>query len=188
LEIAGAVEQIDGLASSVYLRASSQTTTMSWRDCIVIVCAATLAACASGPRTDPGKACVLASADSVFLKRGPVYRDCAVSVRAQLVSRSANPDFRPDVSSGQSCYSAEIQFVVDATGTPEAENATVVRETDPTFGQAALAAVIRWTYKPAYLHDVPVRQIVREKVVIGAAVVAVPAGGMPRPPDHPPRC
>ncbi|MFL5614006.1 MAG: energy transducer TonB [Gemmatimonadaceae bacterium] len=161
---------------------------MHWRDQCIIALAATLAACASAPRTDPAIACLLASADSVFLSGGPVYRDCAVTRRAQLLNRTAHPDFRPNISSGQSCYSADIQFVVDATGTPEEENATIVRATDPAFGQAALAAVMRWSYKPAQLHDVSVRQIVREKVAIAAVVVAVPMGQTPRPPDHLPKC
>lgn len=155
---------------------------------ITIALAVSLAACASAPRTDPAAACVLARADSVFLSRGPVYRDCAVTQRAQLLNRTANPDFHPDISSGRSCYSADIKFVVDPTGTPESENATVVTSTDPAFGQAALAAVMRWSYKPAQLHDVPVRQIVREKVAIAAVVVAVPAGQTPRPPDRGPKC
>lgn len=161
---------------------------MTWRYQIIIAFAVSLGACASTPRTDPATACPLASADSVYLSRGPVYRDCAVTRRAELVDRTAHPDFRPNVSSGRSCYSAEIQFVVDTTGTPEEENATVVRATDPVFAQAALVSVMRWRYKPAELHGVPVRQIVREKEGVAAVIVAVPAGQMPRPPDYGPKC
>ena len=161
---------------------------MMWREQIIIAFASSLAACASAPRTDPAAACTLARADSVYLSRGPVYRDCAVTRRAELVDRTAHPDFLPNVSSGRSCYSADIQFVVDTTGTPEEENATILRATDPVFAQAALAAVMRWRYKPAQLHDVPVRQIVREKVAIGGVVVAVPAGQTSRLPDHLPKC
>ena len=40
----------------------------------------------------------------------------------------------------------------------------------------------------AELHGVPVRQIVREKEGVAAVIVAVPAGQMPRPPDHGPKC
>jgi Gram-negative bacterial TonB protein C-terminal len=157
------------------------------RHTLIVFAAIAVAACAGASQTTTGKTCALASADSVFLKRGPVYRDCAVEQRAQLVARR-EPEFHPDLSAGQSCYSADLEFVVDTTGTPEAEGARVVRATNPIFGDAVLAVVPSWQYKPAYLHGAPVRQIVKEKLGVAGVRVSVPAGGTPRPPDRVPKC
>jgi TonB-like protein len=157
------------------------------RHTLILIAAVAMAACASASQTGAGKTCALTSADSVFLKRGNVYRDCAVEQRAQLIARR-QPEFRPDVSAGQSCYSADLEFVVDTTGTPEADGARIVRANNPNFADAALAVIPTWQYRPAYLHGAPVRQIVRENIGIASVLVRVPAGGTPRPPDRVPKC
>jgi TonB family protein len=148
------------------------------------------AACASAGGTSRATSCTLTATDSVHLKGGPVYRDCAVSQRVQLVDRSARPDFKPDVSLSfrDACYSAEIEFVVDETGTPEVEDARVVHSNNPAFATAAIEAVSRWRYRPALLNGVPVRQITREKFGLAAVVVTAPAGQTPRPPVRAPVC
>ena len=147
------------------------------------------AACASASGGSRKGACALVSGDSIYLKRGTVYRDCAVDQRASLVDRSAHPDFRPTSlpPGGRACYSAEVEFVVDTTGVPEAEPVTVLRSTNREFAQAVVAVVPRWRYQPATIQGVPVRQIVREREAIAQEVVAVPAGQMPRP-GRPPSC
>ena len=163
---------------------------MTLRFGLIAGLAVMIAACASATRTNRAAACTLTASDSVYLKRGPVYRDCGVEHRAQLVDRSARPDFRPDVSLAfrDACYSAEIQFVVDETGTPEVEDARVVHSNNPAFATAAMEAVARWRYKPALLDGVAVRQITTEKLGMAAVVVTVPAGQMPRPPVRAPVC
>jgi hypothetical protein len=160
---------------------------MMWRDLLILLAATAVSACAGASQTTTGSKCALTSADSVYLKRGDVYRDCAVEQRAQVLT-SRQPEFHPDISAGKSCYSAEIEFVVDSTGSPEAEGARVVRANNPNFADAALGVIASWRYKPAYLNGAPVRQIVRQKFGIAAVVVAVPPGATPRPPDHGPKC
>ena len=154
------------------------------RSFLIISIAGAIAACASSGATS-GPKCGLAAADSVYAKRGPVYRDCAVEHRAVALDRSAHGDFNPisPTRGGQSCYSAEIEFVVDTTGTPETETATVVHTNNADFAAAALTAIGRWRYQPAIIQGVPVRQIVREKQVMAVTVVAVPMGQPPRPPS-----
>jgi hypothetical protein len=103
--------------------------------CIASI-AAVIAACASASRANRAAACVLAAEDSVFLAGGTVYRDCAVDQRAQAVDRTPHPDLRADASSMRdACYSAVIEFVVDETGTPEMENAKVLRTNSPLFAE-----------------------------------------------------
>ena len=88
------------------------------------------------------------------------------------------------------CYSAAIEFVVDEAGTPEMDDARVLRTNSPSFAQAVVAAVAQWHYKPAFRDGVPVRQIVSEKMTMSTRVVVVRAGDLPRPPTptHAPVC
>src|SRR4051812_21743223 len=86
---------------------------------VIIVGASFLVACASnGSHTAARErtSCGLVGRDSVFALAGPVYHDCAVDRKARLVSTGVHPDFRP---TARGCYSAEVEFVVDAAGRPE---------------------------------------------------------------------
>lgn len=143
-------------------------------------------ACAGASQATPASSCGLRSADSVFVSRGTVYRACAVEREAQAIARP-HPDFNPG-SSGQSCYSAEIEFVVDSTGTPELGEARVLHANNPDFADAALRALATWRYRPALLHGVPVRQLTSEKFSVASVIMAVPAGSTARAPDRGPKC
>lgn len=149
-----------------------------------------MTACSSATRTTGAAACTIASADSVFLERGPVYRDCAVDQRAQFLDQSARPDFRPDVSLTfrEACYIAEFEFVVDESGAPETEDARILHSNNPAFADAARQALSRWRYRPALLNGVAVRQITTAKFGLKAVVVTAPAGQTPRPPVRAPVC
>lgn len=163
-------------------------TSRSIRYCLTLLFAAAIVgACAGSSQSTSSPACGLAPSDSVFLKDGRVYRECAVEQHAVLVNR-APPDFRPMSPPAQACYSAEIEFVVDATGTPEPDEAQVLRTKDPAFAAAAMASLPRWHYQPAYVHGLPVRQIVKEKFGIAAVTSVVRAGETPRPPTRMPKC
>ena len=153
---------------------------------MAIPIAVAVAACASSSGRS-GQTCALTAADSAYAIAGPVYRDCAVERRAVLLDRSEHPDFRPPSPpiGGKTCYSAEVEFVVDASGRPEAETAKVLHTTDPEFAAAAVAAMAHWRYRPATIQGAPVRQIVREKESIAQVIVMVPAGQIPRPPSSP---
>lgn len=150
----------------------------------IIAFAGATAACASSGAT-PRSRCALDAADSVYAKGGPVYRDCAVEHRATPIDRSAHPDFNPLPPShgGQSCYSAEIEFVVDTAGMPETKTAKIVRSNNADFAAAALTVIGRWRYRPATIQGVPVRQIVREKQGMALVAVAAPMGQPPREPS-----
>jgi hypothetical protein len=155
---------------------------------LTLLCvAATLAACAGSSHSSSGAPCGLTPGDTVFLKRGAVYRDCAVDQRAKMVTRVA-PEFRSSAASGGACYSAELEFVVGTDGMPESDDAQVLRTNDPSFAAAVVAVLSRWHYNPGLVHGVPVRQIVKEKIAIASVIVAVPAGQTPRPPTHGPIC
>lgn len=163
---------------------------MTLRFSLIVALAIPIAACASASRTSRATACSLTATDSVFLKRGAVYRDCGVDQRVEPLDRSAHPDFRPDVSLSfrDACYSAEIQFVVDESGRPETEDARVIHSNNPAFATAAVQALEKWRYRPALLNGVAVRQITTEKFGMAAVVVTAPAGQMPRPPVRRPVC
>lgn len=163
---------------------------MTLRSFLIVGLIIPIAACASASGTSRATACALTATDSVFLKRGAVYRDCGVDQRVQPLDRSARPDFRPDASLSfrDACYTAEIRFVVDETGKPETEDARAIHSNNPAFAAAAVQALERWRYRPALLNGVAVRQITTEKFGMAAVLVAVPAGQTPRPPVRAPVC
>jgi hypothetical protein len=158
---------------------------------LVSAIAGVMVACASASSGgNRAAACSLAPGDTVYLRGGVIYRECAVDKRARVIDHSARPDFRASspLPGGQACYRADVEFVVDATGAPEPETARVLRTNNPTYGEAVLRALALWRYQPALLNGMPVRQIVQEKSAMGVAVVVVPAGQVPRPPQRPPTC
>lgn len=154
---------------------------------VTLLAAIAVTACASAPKPTGATSCGLKKEDSVFVSRGPVYRACAVERQVQALTKH-RPDFQPDRSMAQTCYSAEIEFVVDTTGAPELGHARVLHANDPNFADAAMRALATWRYSPALLHGVPVRQLTSEKFGVASVIVAVPAGTMPRPPDRVPKC
>jgi len=148
---------------------------------ILAIAATIVAACATAPRAaNRGGSCPLMQTDSAFLARGPVYRDCAVDIRARRIPDRSRVDFTPQ-KTGQSCYAVELEFVVDNLGKPERETARVVRSTDRTFADAVMATIQDWRYEAAVLDHHPVRQIVLEKQTLAVAAVAVVSRGGPPP-------
>lgn len=154
---------------------------------------AVVAGCASASNGAQAKAarCVPADRDTVFAAAGPVYRDCAVDVRARNVTRS-RVDYRPSSTSlpRSACYSAELEFVVNTKGVPETNTAHVVHSNEQGFADAVLASLSGWEYEPARLGDVAVRQIVSEKAAMATMTVLVPKGASPssQPTQRPPTC
>jgi len=159
---------------------------------LVFVATIVGAGCASAPRGSQSAAarCAPAERDSVFAAAGPVYRDCAVDVHAKNLTRP-RLDYRPtSPPRNGACYSAEIEFVVNAKGVPETSTARVVHTNDQGLADATIASLSAgWKYEPARLGDVAVRQIVTEKNTMSMILVAVPQGGAPtRPNQRPPVC
>lgn len=130
--------------------------------------------------------CDVLARDSVFAATGPVYHECAVDTKAKLVTPGPRPEFQPPART--TCYSAEIQFVVNQTGRVEEQTARVLHTNDQRFADAVLATLSAWKYEPAMLGGAPVRQIVETKQKIGEVVVRVPAGSVPRPPARGASC
>jgi hypothetical protein len=69
-----------------------------------------------------------------------------------------------------------VEFVVDAQGQPEKETVHIVRQTSPDLAEALAASVISWKYKPAIVHEQPVRQIVTETYKVASRNVVMPLG------------
>jgi len=162
---------------------------VSWDRTALLLTITAVGACAGATRQAGHGSCALAPADSIYLAGGPVYRECAVERRARRLNQGERPEFRPTDPpfGGAACYSAEIEFVVDTTGTPELQTARVVRTNNPNFAEAVLVTLPRWRYQSARNNGLPVRQIVREKQAMAVQVVVVRQGQVPRP-GRPPRC
>jgi hypothetical protein len=143
------------------------------------------AACASTPeRLASSGSCELAAADSVFLAAGPVYLECDVGQPARALSTRMDVTPAPSgLPRGQTCNYAEVRFVVGRDGRPEAGTARLLRTSQSALGDAVLRTVPGWTYSPALLGGVAVRQIVTHRRV--TAVMAAPVSG--GPPSGPPR-
>ena len=141
------------------------------------------AACSGASRTATGShgACGLQSGDTIYVGGGPVYRDCAVDVRAQRQGEEIRSDYRPSTNARSACFSAELEFVVDTLGLPETRSARIVRTNNQDYATAVLATLPRWRYEPARLGNVHVRQIVQEKrsMAMATTTVIVPAGSPP---------
>ncbi len=146
------------------------------------------AACASAtPRlADGSKAnCPLQDRDSVYLDRGPVYRDCAVDVKAHMLGNPPRLDYQPTTRPANTCSSVELQFVIDAQGHPEAGSEQIIRTTDRNFANVVVGSVPTLRFDPAKIGDHVVRQIYLHKLVTGTVVM--PAGKQPTRSDMP-RC
>ena len=126
------------------------------------------------------RACDHADQDTSHYLHTPLYRACAVSVKARAIANDVRPEYRPN-GRDRSCFSAVIQVAVDTAGFPEGRTARVVRASDPGFAAAVLAIVPAMRFEPARLGEHRVRQLfeLREVMVIrqGRAYF----GGGPRP-------
>lgn len=150
---------------------------MSLRILVLAGMAMIAAACASaGGKSAQRKECELSDRDSVFAVGGPVYRDCAVDRAARLLATNRHPDFRPSGVPHTTCYSADLEFVVDSTGKPETRMARIVRTNDQGYAESVLVTLTSWTYDPALRDHRPVRQIVTSHQTMATMVVVVPAG------------
>jgi hypothetical protein len=116
-----------------------------------------------------GAACDRSDQDTSRYMHLPLYRACAVSMTARVVTNDVRPDFRPSVRD-RSCYSATIEMAVDTAGRPEIRTARVVRTTDPMYGHAVLGILPALRFEPARLGSRPVRQLyqLREILVVRA--------------------
>jgi hypothetical protein len=130
--------------------------------------------------TPLARACDHGDQDTSHYLHTPLYRACAVSVKARPIANDVRPEFRA-TGRDRACFSAVIQVAVDTVGFPESRTARVVRATDPGFAAAVLAIVPALRFEPARLGGRRVRQIfeLREVMVIrqGRSVF----GGGPRP-------
>lgn len=154
----------------------------------VLVAIITLGACASSSpnraettasaSADVGGPCALRPQDSTFSVAGTVYRDCAVTTKAVLLTKDIHPDFQPPLKSG-GCYVAEMEYVVNEQGAIEAKTARIVRTNDQAFAEAVVSILPQWKFAPAKLNDVPVRQIVSDKQQMMTMRIAMPAGSSP---------
>jgi len=139
--------------------------------CVAFGRALVLAGCASTGNRGAEK-CGLRPEDSTFVSKVPVYRDCAVDVKAKVLNQQdERPNYRPPVSRQSTCYSATLVFVVDTLGRPESNNVQVIQRTNEEMGAALADIVHRLRYTPAILNGAPVRQIVQLKESVGTMTI-----------------
>ena len=147
--------------------------------------------CASAGKTNARGSCELHPRDSTYSAGRPVYRDCAVDRQATLTNANLHPDWTPPTTGRNTCYSVELEFVVNETGRIERETATVLRSNDRSFADAWLTTLGEWRFEPAMRAGVRVRQIATAKrsaqtrvvVVSGPVGAGRPPSGTPRPPN-----
>ncbi|MBW8770890.1 MAG: hypothetical protein JF589_14130 [Gemmatimonadetes bacterium] len=149
---------------------------------------------AKHPRADDGdrlaattgtplaRACDHTDQDTTHYLHTPLYRACAVSVKARPIANDVRPDFRP-TGRDRPCFSAVIQVAVDTAGFAENRTLRVVRATDPGFAAAVIAIVPAMRFEPARLGERRVRQLyeLREVMVIRQGRSVFGSGTGPRP-------
>lgn len=151
---------------------------------LLVVAVTVVAACASSGNAKESAAgggagnCPSMPQDSLYAAGGPVYRECAVSTKARPLPTDARPNFTP-ASGGKDCYSAEVEFVIDANGYPETRTARVLRSNDNAFAESIMATLPQWRFEPATVDGTPVRQITTTRHTAQVRRVAVPSGSSP---------
>ena len=146
-----------------------------------VVAMVALAACGAA-RSAGGSACTLPAQDSVYLSRGPVYRDCAVTTKAKIIPASRRLDYTL-ANTGRTCSMAEVELVVDTLGVPEPESIRIIRTNDPRMAEAVTESARSWRFEPARLNNAPVRQIVLERPIVSVMRVERTTAS---PPSRPP--
>lgn len=121
--------------------------------------------------------CSLRAQDTVFVVRGMVYRDCAVDVKARLLTR-ITPDY---AASPGGCASASLEFVVDTLGRADPATARIVRSNNPLFAESVMRTVSQLRFDPATRDGAKVQQIVSHGMASSSVVIRVPAGSPPPP-------
>ena len=104
------------------------------------------------------KPCDRSDQDSSSYAHVPLYRECAVDVKARPNGRAARPEFMPPKTDG-GCYFVAIEVVVDSSGIPEPRTARVLRTNDSMFATAVLSTIPTFGFSPARIGGVAVRQI-----------------------------
>ena len=134
--------------------------------------------------------CTISAADLALVQGAPLYPECAVERKAARLPLTMHPDFRPSAPPrNATCFSSDIELVVDSLGRPEVATARIVRTNDQAWADAVLATVPTWKFVPAIRENRPVRQIYKAHEQAAVITIAVPAGGTPIPPrQRPPSC
>jgi hypothetical protein len=143
-------------------------------------------ACTSANRASGSDTCELQPRDSVFAVHAPVFRDCAVTTRARLLTTDLRPDFTPPARAG--CYAVQYEFVVLPTGYADANTARLVRTNNQQLADAYLALLSRFRFEPARRDGASVAQIVGMGTEVITRVVVAPAGQRPPPSRAGPGC
>ena len=78
-------------------------------------------ALAASTGTRLARACDHGDQDTSHYLHTPLYRACAVSVKARPVANDVRPEFRA-TGRDRSCFSAVIQLAVDTAGFPESRS------------------------------------------------------------------
>jgi hypothetical protein len=105
------------------------------------------------------KPCDRSDQDTTSRAHLPLYRQCAVDVKARPKTNvGARPDFTPPMRDG-GCYFVAIEVAVDTSGTPEPGTARVLRTNDSMFANAVMSTVPTYAFTPARIGGAAVRQI-----------------------------
>lgn len=143
--------------------------------------------CASGGQRRNGEGCALRPRDSTYAAGQPVYRDCAVDRQARLMNPDIRPDWTPPPSTNNSCFSVEMEFVVDENGNVERQTAKVLQTSDKRYADSWMRSLGEWKFEPAVRNGYEVRQIVTTKRGVASVVRVTGPAGVGRPPSTPDR-
>jgi hypothetical protein len=102
--------------------------------------------------------CDRSDQDSSSYAHRPLYRACAVDVKARPKVDGGQPLFTPPRGDGL-CYFVAIEVAVDTSGLPEPGTARVVRTNDDMFASAVMSTVPGYVFTPARIGGTAVRQI-----------------------------
>ncbi len=108
----------------------------------------------------------------------PVYLVCQVDRPAREIRSTAVLRWDPSAEAqSNSCFRAEIRFVVDTLGVPELATLSLVSTNNRGYGRAVIAMAPDLRYSPARLDGRPVRQILTHRESDGLVRVTTVDGG-----------
>ena len=158
------VERTPGVDHSLNAQVSGWSALKHWGEFVLGV---------SRAGTAQARPCTGIAPDSVWLRSGPVYRDCEVEQPAKRRGDAPRLELDPvRLGPDSACKRVTLVFVVDARGAVELPSVRTTLSDHPELEAAVRATLPQLKYAPARRENRPVRQVVEYSRSVATPQVA----------------